>query len=101
MEVPSRLSNEIRQYCKDNGIKDFRAFEIRCLEQGFSIIKYGTSPMDNIRREELGIKDTKVTEHPKEIAPVKEPEKVPEEKPVVSPERPRKTKSGIKIIKKS
>lgn len=96
MEVPSRLSNEIRQYCKDNGIKDFRAFEIRCLEQGFSIIKYGTSPMDNIRREELGIKDTKVTEHPKEIAPVKEPEN-----PVVSPERPRKTKSGIKIIKKS
>jgi len=55
--IKNTLEKSIRSYCKLNEIKDVNDFANRCALQGFNIIKFGTSPMDNIIRENNGIKD--------------------------------------------
>ena len=57
--VNQTLERQIRQYCEMNDIEDVNAFANRCLSQGFSIVKFGTSPKDNVERESKGIKDVK------------------------------------------
>lgn len=64
--VNQTLERQIRQYCELNEIEDINAFANRCLSQGFSIIKFGTSPKDNVERETKGIKDIKKTNAKKE-----------------------------------
>lgn len=59
------LDKAIRSYCEENGIDDVNAFANRCTMQGFNIVKYGTSPMDNVKRENNGIKDIKKNERVK------------------------------------
>lgn len=60
------LERQIRQYCQLNEIEDVNAFANRCTSQGFNIIKFGTSPKDNVERETKGIKDIKKTNGKKE-----------------------------------
>jgi hypothetical protein len=57
--VNQTLEKQLRQYCELNEIEDINAFANRCLSQGFNIIKFGTSPKDNVERESKGIKDIK------------------------------------------
>jgi len=57
--INTTLEKSIRSYCDLNGIEDINAFANRCATQGFSIIKFGMSPKDNIERENNGIKDIK------------------------------------------
>ena len=57
--INTTLEKSIRSYCDLNGIEDINAFANRCTMQGFSIIKFGVSPKDNIERENNGIKDIK------------------------------------------
>ena len=73
--VNQTLERQIRQYCELNEIDDINAFANRCLSQGFSIIKFGTSPKDNVEREINGIKDIKKNASRKK----KEPESSREE----------------------
>ena len=42
-----------------NNISDSNDFANRCAKQGFTIIRFGTSPSDNVDREKNGIKDFK------------------------------------------
>jgi hypothetical protein len=56
------LCKAIEEYCKLNNIEDINNFANRCATQGFSIVKYGLSPPDNINRENNGIKDLKKNE---------------------------------------
>ena len=65
--VNQTLERQIRQYCELNDIDDINAFANRCLSQGFSIIKFGTSPIDNIERENKGIKDLNKDEYKKQM----------------------------------
>jgi len=51
------LEKTINEYCKVNGIEDINAFANRCALHGLNIVKFGTSPADNIERENNGIKD--------------------------------------------
>ena len=51
------LEKSIRSYCEANEIEDVNAFANRCALQGLNIVKFGTSPRDNIERENKGIKD--------------------------------------------
>ncbi len=53
------LEKQIRLYCEKNDIEDINAFANRCTLQGLNIMKYGISPLDNVSRENNGIKDTK------------------------------------------
>ena len=45
------LEKEIKEYCKLNGINDVAGFITQCILMGFNTFRYGTSPMDNIKRE--------------------------------------------------
>lgn len=60
--VNQTLEKQIRQYCELNGIEDINAFANRCLSQGFNVVKFGSSPKNNMERELKGIKDPKETE---------------------------------------
>ena len=99
--VNQTLEKQLRQYCSLNGIEDINAFANRCLSQGFNIIKFGTSPIDNIERESKGIKDV-----PKAVEVKKEDiKKIAEEIVEVEPNKEEDTKSStvvrkIRIIKK-
>jgi hypothetical protein len=116
--VNQTLERQIRQYCELNEIDDINAFANRCLSQGFSIIKFGTSPRDNVEREINGIKDIKKNETRKKKEPkpsreeeskrrveetVKEPAKKEnmEEKEEIKEVKTPVTVRKIQIIKKS
>ena len=45
------LEKEIKEYCKLNGINDVAGFITQCILSGFNTFRYGTSPTDNIKRE--------------------------------------------------
>ena len=45
------LEKEIKEYCKLNGINDVAGFITQCILMGFNTFRYGTSPTDNIKRE--------------------------------------------------
>jgi hypothetical protein len=51
------IEKQIISYCKLNNINDVNAFANRCALQGLNIVKYGTSPSNNMKRESEGIKD--------------------------------------------
>lgn len=53
------IEKQVRNYCEINGIDDVNAFANRCALQGLNILKYGTSPIDNVNRESNGVKDIK------------------------------------------
>ena len=72
--VNQTLERQIRQYCELNEIDDINAFANRCLSQGFSIIKFGTSPRNNVERENKGIKDISKDEYKKQTKPSREEE---------------------------
>ena len=45
------LEKEIKEYFKLNGINDVAGFITQCILMGFNTFRYGTSPTDNIKRE--------------------------------------------------
>jgi len=81
--VNQTLEKQIRQYCELNDIEDINAFANRCLSQGFSIIKFGTSPIDNIERENKGIKDLSKDEYKRQVKQEPQPPREEETKRVV------------------
>ena len=99
------LERQIRQYCQLNEIEDVNAFANRCATQGFSIIKFGTSPKDNAERETKGIKDIKKTNGKKEThneAVERQPTAKREEPTTVKKEESKPTeerKEGVTIRK--
>lgn len=44
MEIPSKLLEEISQYCKVNNIEDVDTFIVKMLKQGFNVERYGMGP---------------------------------------------------------
>lgn len=44
LNIKKQLYNEIKLYCKLNGIVDIELFCNQILEKGFNIEKYGTTP---------------------------------------------------------
>lgn len=81
--IDSKLYDEIAKYCELNEIKDISKFINNCIQQAFSVVKFGVTPKDNIRRETLGIKEPEK----KETQEIKK-----EETPVV--------KRKLRVIKK-
>lgn len=78
MEIKEKILKDIRLYCSINGIDDVEGFMERCLVQGFNIVRFGTSPMDNIARQMIGTKDLgKGQKHEEDISRQKEGESAP------------------------
>ena len=63
--ISTDVEKAIRQYCELNGIKDISAFANKCTLQGLNILKYGSSPIDNVKREEEGERTFKEEEERK------------------------------------
>lgn len=53
----SKLGAEIMEYCELNNINDVSKFTYDCLLSGFNIVRYGNSPIDNIKRQNGEIND--------------------------------------------
>ena len=81
--VNQTLEKQLRQYCEMNDIEDINAFANRCLSQGFSIIKFGSSPIDNIKRENKGIKDIDKDEYKRQAKQEMQPSREEERKSIV------------------
>jgi hypothetical protein len=54
MEIPTKLKKEIDEFCKANSIEDIDQFIIKVLRRGFSIEKFGISPVLDQLAENLG-----------------------------------------------
>ena len=63
------LEKEIKEYCKLNGINDVAGFITQCILRGFNTFRYGTSPSDNIKRENSEIESKPTNRERKEKQP--------------------------------
>ena len=63
------LEKEIKEYCKLNGINDVAGFITQCILMGFNTFRYGTSPTDNIKRENGEIESKPTNREKKEKQP--------------------------------
>lgn len=63
------LEKEIKEYCKLNGINDVAWFITQCILRGFNTFRYGTSPSDNIKRENGEIESKPTNRERKEKQP--------------------------------
>ena len=63
------LEKEIKEYCKLNGINDVAGFITQCILRGFNTFRYGTSPTDNIKRENGEIESKPTNRERKEKQP--------------------------------
>ena len=63
------LEKEIKEYCKLNGINDVAGFITQCILIGFNTFRYGTSPTDNIKRENGEIESKPTNRERKEKQP--------------------------------
>ena len=51
ISIPSITSKQIKEYCSINSIDNIEGFCVKCLMKGFSIEKFGNSPLDKIKME--------------------------------------------------
>ena len=51
ISIPPVISKQINEYCSLNSIDNIEEFSIKCLMKGFSIEKFGNSPLDKIKME--------------------------------------------------
>ena len=69
MEINKQLKDEIWDYCRANNITNIDEFITKCLKQGFTIIKFGSTPFENTEKEKP-IKTKKVVP----VVPINETE---------------------------
>jgi len=77
MEIPKDIMNQIWEYCRLNNITDIEDFTIKMVKQGFSVEKYGSTPIGSTSVKEV----EKIVEVVKEI-PVEKIVEVIKEVPV-------------------
>ena len=51
ISIPSITYKQIKEYCSINSIDNIEGFCVECLMKGFSIEKFGNSPLDKIKME--------------------------------------------------
>ena len=62
ISIPPIISKQINEYCSLNSIDNIEEFSIKCLMKGFSIEKFGNSPLDKIKMETGNREDTEKKE---------------------------------------
>ena len=53
MEIPKELKNDIWDYCRANNITNIDDFTLKCLKQGFSVGRYGATPVTRTIEKEV------------------------------------------------
>jgi hypothetical protein len=73
MEIPYELNEEITEYCRFNDIDDVQKFIIKMVRQGYTVEKYGTSPIvPQVIEKEVEKIVEKIVEVPVEVVVEKE-----------------------------
>lgn len=80
MEIPKQLKDDIWDYCRVNSITNIDEFIVKLIRQGFTIEKFGATPM--------------ITNKPSKVTPVV-PETIKEKKTTV-----KKVKAEVETINK-
>ena len=65
MEIPKQLKDEIWEYCRLNDISNIDEFTLKLIKQGFTVEKYGATPMANEKIIEKIVE--KIVEVPVEV----------------------------------
>lgn len=110
--IPKSLETDIMNFTKINNIENINEFLVKCLRDGYNIVKYGTSPKDNFNNENKPLKDYESTEESNieglektkkksSGRPKKQSSTSGEEnsEPIKKTEEPIKPKKTIRIIK--
>lgn len=53
MEIPKELKNDIWDFCRANNITNIDEFTLKCLKQGFSVERYGATPITKVVEKEV------------------------------------------------
>ena len=73
MEIPYELKEEITEYCRLNSIDDTQKFMVKMIRQGYTVEKYGTSPIvPQVIEKEVEKIVEKIVEVPVEVVVEKE-----------------------------
>ena len=73
MEIPYELNEEITEYCRFNDIDDIQKFIVKMVRQGYTVEKYGTSPIvPQVIEKEVEKIVEKIVEVPVEVVVEKE-----------------------------
>lgn len=73
MEIPYELKEEITEYCRLNNINDIQKFIVKMVRQGYTVEKYGTSPIvPQVVEKEVEKIIEKIVEVPVEVIVEKE-----------------------------
>jgi len=73
MEIPYELNEEITEYCRFNDIDDVQKFIVKMVRQGYTVEKYGTSPIvPQVIEKEVEKIVEKIVEVPVEVVVEKE-----------------------------
>ncbi len=57
--INSKLLGEIKLYCEMNGVDDVNAIVNKMLQRGFTIEKYGETPVGNVKSEKKDLTPNK------------------------------------------
>jgi len=87
MEIPKQLLYEINEYCKANKIVDIDKFILDTLKKGFTIQKYGVTPIfepiEKIKPLNLDVSESvqqHITQEKEAVKKVKNITKIPKDK---------------------
>ena len=84
MEIPSKIQDEIWDYCRANKITNIDDFTVTLIKQGFTVEKFGATPNVIEKVVEKIVEVEKVIEKIVEVEKIVEIEKVVEKKVMVS-----------------
>lgn len=82
MEIPKELKNDIWDYCRNNNITNIDEFSLKLLKQGFTIEKFGATPVQKTVEVEKIVE--KIIEKPVEKIVEVPVEKIVEKEVVVT-----------------
>lgn len=91
MEIPSKLQDEIWNYCRANKITNIDEFTVKLIQQGFTVEKFGVTPV---------IKE-KIIEKIVEVEKIVEIEKIVEVIKPMNLELSEDVKKHIEMLEKS
>ena len=82
MEIPSKIQDEIWDYCRANKITNIDEFTVNLIKQGFTVEKFGATP--NVIEKVVEVEKIIEVEKIVEVEKIIEVEKVVEKKIMVS-----------------
>ena len=89
MEIPNELIKEIKEYCRQNNISNIDEFTLKLIKQGFTIEKFGATPVpsEKVVEKIVEIEVEKIVEKEKIVYVDVEVEKIVEKQVIISDDK--------------